>query len=94
MHAFQGILIFAAGCALAVPLTGGAESQNQTGGQRGAAASAVAHVDFKIVIPAVLSLDTSAPRGTGARRFLSRRSTCLLEGGGTAAHLVCTAAEP
>jgi len=56
-----------AGSALVLPLLAAADSQTASGAGR-AALRAAAHVDFKIVIPRMLSLDLAALERPGAPR--------------------------
>jgi hypothetical protein len=72
---------------LLLPLWASAESQLQVGPQR-EKVSAAAHVDFRIVIPQVLSLDLvgNGTQATGAQRvaiFSNSRNVTLAASGGS-----------
>ena len=82
---FPGLLT---ATSLLLPLWAPAESQLQVGPQSGKV-SAAAHVDFRIVIPQVLSLGLMGgdARATGAQRvtiFSNSRNVTLAASGGSA----------
>jgi hypothetical protein len=82
---FPGVLV---ATSLLLPLCATAESQLQVGPRSGKV-SATAHVDFRIVIPQVLSLGLMGgdAQGTGAQRvaiFSNSRNVTLAASGGSA----------